>query len=163
MSKERLRKNKIALGDFQTPTWFAHEVCGFLGQDIRPRSVLEPTCGLGNFLIAALDTFETIESGIGVEIKPDYVQAVQERLANHVNGNKIEVYHTNFLTTDWSLLWNQVPEPLLIIGNPPWVTNAQLGKLASQNLPPKSNFKEQPGLVALMGSSNFDISEWMLL
>ncbi|MCA9998340.1 MAG: hypothetical protein KDE56_21405 [Anaerolineales bacterium] len=67
------------------------------------------------------------------------------------------------MTTEWEPMWNQLPEPLLIIGNPPWVTNTQLGKLSSQNLPPKSNFKEQPGLMALMGSSNFDISEWLLL
>ncbi len=57
----------------------------------------------------------------------------------------------------------ELPEPLLILGNPPWVTSAQLSSLGSSNLPPKANFRGHRGIDALMGKSNFDISEWMLL
>lgn len=56
-----------------------------------------------------------------------------------------------------------MPEPILIIGNPPWVTNAGLASLGSTNLPRKSNFQNLRGIEALTGKSNFDISEWMLL
>jgi hypothetical protein len=56
-----------------------------------------------------------------------------------------------------------LPEPILILGNPPWVTNAELGTLGSTNLPPKSNSQGLAGLDALTGKSNFDISEWMLV
>ena len=52
---------------------------------------------------------------------------------------------------------------VLFIGNPPWVTNSQLGKARSDNLPVKANFKGLRGMDARTGKSNFDISEWMLL
>ena len=49
-----------------------------------------------------------------------------------------------------------------MLGNPPWVTNADLGSL-SANLPEKTNFQGHVGLDAITGKSNFDISEWMLI
>ena len=48
---------------------------------------------------------------------------------------------------------------ILIIGNPPWVTNTKLSRLNSENLPQKINYKNFNGLDALTGKSNFDISE----
>jgi hypothetical protein len=53
--------------------------------------------------------------------------------------------------------------PWLILGNPPWVTNADLGAIESNNLPNKSNFQGRSGIEAITGKSNFDISECMLL
>jgi len=50
----------------------------------------------------------------------------------------------------------------LVVGNPPWVTNSQLGILNSNNLPEKANSQHLSGIDALTGKSNFDISEWML-
>ena len=50
---------------------------------------------------------------------------------------------------------------LLVIGNPPWVTNSQLGRLGSNNLPIKTNFKGLKGIEALTGYSNFDITEYI--
>jgi len=55
-----------------------------------------------------------------------------------------------------------LPKPILILGNPPWVTNAALGALDSENLPEKANHDNLRGIDALTGRSNFDISEWML-
>lgn len=49
--------------------------------------------------------------------------------------------------------------PLLVIGNPPWVTNSELSVLGKGNVPEKSNFKGLRGLDALTGESNFDIAE----
>ncbi|MBK8934690.1 MAG: hypothetical protein IPM76_20710 [Chloroflexi bacterium] len=43
------------------------------------------------------------------------------------------------------------------------MTNAELAVLGSENLPPKNNFQNQTGIEAITGSSNFDISEWMIL
>ena len=56
-----------------------------------------------------------------------------------------------------------MPDPLLILGNPARVTNSELSAMHSANLPPKANLNGQPGIDALTGASNFDISEWMLL
>ena len=47
--------------------------------------------------------------------------------------------------------------PLLVIGNPPWVTNSELGTLASPNRPPRRNIKGLRGLEARTGASNFDV------
>jgi hypothetical protein len=54
-------------------------------------------------------------------------------------------------------------EQVLIVGNPPWVTNAELSSLNSQNLPEKSNIKALQGMDAITGRSNFDIGEFVLL
>lgn len=62
------------------------------------------------------------------------------------------------------LCW-QEDGPLLVVGNPPWVTNSALGMMASDNVPAKANIKGYRGLDALTGKSNFDIAEyiWMKL
>ncbi len=50
---------------------------------------------------------------------------------------------------------------LLIIGNPPWVTNTELSGMGSKNLPRKVNFKNHKGLDAMTGKGNFDIAEFI--
>ena len=51
----------------------------------------------------------------------------------------------------------------MIIGNPPWITNTELSKINSNNVPNKNNFKNKSGFEAITGTSNFDISESILL
>ncbi|MHA1673843.1 MAG: hypothetical protein ACTSYI_09450, partial [Promethearchaeota archaeon] len=48
---------------------------------------------------------------------------------------------------------------ILVLGNPPWVTNSELSVLSSANIPKKSNKKQRKGLDSLTGNSNFDIAE----
>jgi hypothetical protein len=69
----------------------------------------------------------------------------------------------DFFTFDWKQFLQDVAEPVLFLGNPPWITSAALGAIGSENLPQKSNIKRLDGLDALTGRANFDISEWMLL
>lgn len=47
----------------------------------------------------------------------------------------------------------------MVIGNPPWVTNTDLGKVNSRNLPIKTNYKRVKGIDAITGKGNFDIAE----
>ena len=54
-------------------------------------------------------------------------------------------------------------EPILVVGNPPWVTNSAIGTVGGKNLPAKSNSQRLKGFDAITGKSNFDISEWMLM
>jgi hypothetical protein len=150
-------RDKVAYGDFQTPLWFARKVCAFLTTEgIAPASILEPTCGLGHFLLASLAEFESVETAVGVEINAAYLETVRQQ------NSTLELIHADFFALDWQTLLARLPDPLLIIGNPPWVTNAGLSVISSDNLPPKSNFQNQSGIEAITGSSNFDISEWML-
>ena len=75
----------------------------------------------------------------------------------------MNVLQASFFDVDWNDILRDLPEPILVVGNPPWVTNSTLGSLGSSNLPKKSNFQNFNGLEALTGNSNFDISEWMLI
>lgn len=157
------RKDKIAFGDFQTPDWFAQQVCSFIAAlGMSPGSILEPTCGQGNFLLAALDAFATAEVVVGAEINRAYVNLLRAKLADHPQRERVQVLHADFFATAWQEILADLPEPLLIVGNPPWVTNTALASLGSENLPPKSNFQNRAGMDAMTGASNFDISEWML-
>lgn len=57
-------------GDYQTPLDFAEKVCNYLKDymDINPAVIVEPTCGIGNFITASLKTFNSIEKAYGIEI-----------------------------------------------------------------------------------------------
>ncbi len=162
----RMRGNsrKIELGDFQTPIALSEKICDFLfAQGIRPASILEPTCGKGNLLLSALDRFVSATQAIGVDINPAYIQQVENELARRTDFGEAAVFQGDFFHVDWKKVLDELPEPILVIGNPPWVTNAALASLGSQNLPEKANIRNLPGLDAMTGKSNFDISEWMLL
>ena len=160
------RKNRTAqeFGDFQTPSQLARQVCSLLVEKgLTPVSVLEPTCGQGAFLHAALTTFPTIEKAVGIDVNPDCVVLARSSLQSVHGGRDLDIRQADFFAVDWQRALNCLPEPLLVIGNPPWVTNSALGSLGSANLPEKSNFQKRRGIDAITGKSNFDISEWMLL
>src|SRR5262249_41946428 len=125
-------------------------------------SILEPTCGRGNFLAAALRTFPKA-AAVGLEISTAHAEAARRQIQNFGAANRTVIHQEDFFHADWTTILGQLPDPLLIVGNPPWVTNSQLGMIEGNNLPRKSNFQNHSGLDALTGKSNFDISEWMLL
>ncbi len=159
------KENTIAeFGDFQTPADLAQQVCALLHRvGVRPSSIIEPTCGLGNFLLAALDQFPSVEKAVGVEINADYANAARASANKRQDRKKIQIIQGDFFNTDWDQLLQGLTSSVLVIGNPPWVTSAQLGILGSDNLPEKSNFQGHRGLDARTGKSNFDISEWMMI
>ena len=163
MASAKLTSKADEFGDFQTPDALAAQVCRLLSsRGIHPASLLEPNCGVGNFLLAASHQFPTLTTGLGVDINGDHVLRVKQRLCSRPYADKVKVLQASFFDVDWTDILRDLPEPILVIGNPPWVTNSTLGALGSSNLPKKSNFQNFDGLAALTGKSNFDISEWML-
>ncbi|RME42822.1 MAG: SAM-dependent DNA methyltransferase [Deltaproteobacteria bacterium] len=153
-------KRKIEFGDFQTPGWLAREVCRLLGRiGCSPASVLEPTCGKGAFLRASLGCFPRLRCAWGFDSNPEYVQTARRAVTDHPQAR---VENADFFTQAWDRVLCGLPEPILVVGNPPWVTNATVGALGGTNLPGKSNVERLRGIDALTGRSNFDISEWML-
>jgi hypothetical protein len=156
---------RAEFGDFQTPFDLASSVCGLLAnRGVAPTSILEPTCGKGSFLLAALDRFPTARRAIGLDINAEYVAGVRAALPLRTPAGCVaDVRTEDFFDAGWSRILLELPDPLLVIGNPPWVTNAALGALRSSNLPEKSNFQKHTGFDAMTGKSNFDISEWMLI
>ncbi|PWC87197.1 hypothetical protein TSH100_10400 [Azospirillum sp. TSH100] len=160
----RKAKATCEFGDFQTPDELASNAVAVLKEiGFDPASVIEATCGRGAFVIAASDVFPGARVLAG-EVNGQYVAHLKDRLAEGDRAQRdVTVRHCNFFETDWSAEAAKLPDPLLITGNYPWVTSAALGAIQSSNLPAKSNFRGYGGLDALMGKSNFDISEWMLL
>jgi hypothetical protein len=146
---------RIARGDWQTPLALAEAVVARLaGAHPAPRTVLEPTCGEGAFLRAARAAYPEARL-LGFEIDPRYAAIA----ASHVPD--AEVAQADFFRTDWRDVLARVAEPVLVVGNPPWVTTAALGALGAKNLPEVRRSPHR-GLDAVTGRSNFDVSEWML-
>lgn len=66
--------NAIEYGDFQTNESLATRVCDVLAADgCNPTIVIEPTCGQGNFVLAALRRFSTMRVIYAVEIYKPYL------------------------------------------------------------------------------------------
>lgn len=164
-------EDRSEYGDFQTNKVLTKAVTELLAEKgITPEIVIEPTCGKGNFILASLNSFPTVKQIIGVEIYEPYVWECKFNIVDyflaHPEANKpsITIYHSNVFGFDFIKLKKQIQDKdILVIGNPPWVTNSTLGALESDNLPNKSNFKKQKGIDAITGKGNFDIAEYIVL
>ncbi len=157
------QQRKAEFGDFQTPISLAREICCLINRTgFRPASILEPTCGTGSFLKASLETFPEASRILGFEINPHYVAQAQHTCARTFPHVSARVHQADFFLTNWAEIVEALPEPLLVIGNPPWVTNAALGAWGGNNVPMKANLDNLRGIEALTGKSNFDVSEWIL-
>jgi hypothetical protein len=151
---------RVARGDWQTPSALADAVLARVASTISraraPRTVVEPTCGKGAFLVAAARRFPRARL-LGFDISAEYTE-----LANAAIGGA-RVTKADFFGVDWKRVVAEVDGPLLVTGNPPWVTSAKLGAIGSGNLPAKRNARGLEGLDAITGKSNFDVSEWMIV
>ncbi len=125
MAASRKGRKTEEFGDFQTPASLAREVCKFLAaRGIAPASMLEPTCGTGSFLLAALDHFPSLKRALGVEINPDHVNRLTAALRLRSDAAKVQAMQGDFFAFDWPKHLADLPDPILVLGNPPWVTNA---------------------------------------
>jgi len=160
--KQSKNRTTTEFGDFQTPETLALLTTQLLRRlGIKPRSIIEPTCGKGAFVSAAASSFSDAETIIGVDINQSYLNVAKNAMKQQ--DERIKFVQGDFFKFDWESIISQSDKPFLIIGNPPWVTSSNLGAIDSDNLPEKSNFHGRQGIEAITGKSNFDISEWMLL
>ena len=163
--------DRAEYGDFQTNSDLANKVTLHLAsKNISPEVVIEPTCGKGNFIIASLRNFENIKNVFGVEIYKPYVWETKFNIVDFflsnpkANKRQISIVHCNVFDFDFKTIAKEhSTNDILVIGNPPWVTNSKLGSLNSTNLPKKTNFKNHSGLDAMTGKGNFDIAEFITL
>lgn len=164
-------ENKIEYGDFQTNKELAFEITNNLKKEgFFPQIVIEPTCGKGNFILAVLNVFDNVEKVFGIEIQEKYSWQVKFNILdfflNNLNRKKPEIIiiNSSIFGFNYTSIMESIPDKeLLIIGNPPWVTNSSLGAINSQNLPPKTNFKQNKGLDSITGKANFDIAESIII
>jgi hypothetical protein len=159
-------------GDFQTPASLADAICSHLVQEqLTPDVVIEPTFGRGAFLISALTHFPALKAVHGVEIHEPYCWqakfAILELFVANptLNRPRIFLHRADVFKFDFHALTRQFSgqNTVLVLGNPPWITNAELGSLKSRNLPRKTNIKALRGLDAITGKGNFDIGEYIIL
>ncbi len=152
---------KRQFGDYQTDIALVTRIASVLRRTgNRWSRVLEPTCGKGSFIQASAELAPDAVEIIGIDRNPLYTAAA-ERIplprSLHRTILQADLFRLD-LRTD--LHW-QSNGPLLVVGNPPWVTSAEIGSLNGTNLPRKSNFKKMRGMDALTGKSNFDIAEFI--
>lgn len=152
---------KKEFGDFQTPQGLATRTVALVAELFgKPHIVIEPTAGLGAFLKASSEHWQGHAEYEGYEINQEYVDFARDSLSRL----GVRVLHRDFFTEDWKAnIARSGKSRVLIIGNPPWVTNSALGQLGSKNLPSKTNFQGLRGMDARTGKANFDIAEWMLI
>lgn len=157
--------SKADYGDWQTNYPLAVAVCRLLKRlNVNPQVVVEPTCGKGSFILAALETFDSIEDVYGIEINPGYIESLRQTLRPHESNHHtaIHLINADVFKMDFDAIKCQITgKNILVLGNPPWVTNSELGKSGKDNLPVKSNFKHVKGLDAMTGKGNFDIAEYI--
>ena len=121
-------------GDYQTPLAFAVKVCSYLKNELHltPSAVIEPTCGCGNFLRSSL-IFGAKEY-YGIEINPEYC----DYCMTNIEDSRVRIIEADFFSYNFKGLVTDQSN-VLIIGNPPWVTNSELSSLGSANMPTKAN------------------------
>jgi hypothetical protein len=161
--KKRTKQEKIEFGDFQTPNVLAIQIVTHLRKlGINPATILEPTCGTGSFIFAAKKSYPNARI-IGLDINPNYLAILFDNLKKKASLNQVEIQCANFFNVDWLKKIQQLEEPILILGNPPWVTSAEISLIGGTNIPTKHNIHGYRGLDTKTGKSNFDISEWMII
>ena len=163
--------NRIEYGDFQTNKKLTLAITNYIfGKNIKPQVLLEPTCGNGSFILSAIQTFDSLQQVFGIEINETYIWELKIALLEYflqnptANKPQINLYHCNVFSFNFQQIKKQINNrELLIIGNPPWVTNTTLSILNSANIPTKTNFKKVRGIDAVTGKGNFDIGEYISL
>lgn len=166
-------EDRVSYGDWQTPHRLAKKVCeSHVRRCGPPDVVIEPTCGLGAFVIAALESFRKLSEIHAVEINREYTTTLKINILLNALSlptrtyPDIYIYTDDFFKFDFSNILKKCKQNnwnLAILGNPPWVTNSTQGRNNSTNLPIKRNNFGLKGLDAITGKSNFDISEYITL
>ncbi len=162
MKRKRARSKK-EFGDFQTPEKLALTILNLLKQaGILPVTIIEPTCGVGSFVLASVKTYPDARI-FGMDVNSDYIDTLRGKLSKRDLQSRVKIKKADFFKTNWSRLINSLQEPFLIVGNPPWVTSSEISSINGSNIPVKSNIYTYDGIEAITGKSNFDISEWMTI
>ena len=167
----KIAENKVEYGDFQTNQVLSEAIVQKLKKNgVSPQIIIEPTCGMGSFIIASLTHFSDVKKVFAVEIQEKYVWQTKFNILDFFLTNvnipipEINIIHANYFDFNFSSIKKYIDgNELLIIGNPPWVTNSTLSQINSENLPRKSNFKNYKGIDAITGKSNFDIAEYITI
>lgn len=135
--------------EFQTPVEFAKEICGVVKDryGFMPDVVIEPTCGVGNFVAAALETFGRTQI-IGVEIDEEYCREAKERFSYDRN---VKIWRDDFFRFDLEQLrMTGDDRSTLFIGSTPWVSEGESDVSEDMVLHMAAFLKGCTGMIAVL-------------
>lgn len=159
IAKENRPLSERQRGDFQTPDSLVTQIWSTLDGSFYD-IIIEPTFGLGTFFTSM--PRKGTPRLVGWEIHGGYYDAtVQELMRRRYSVDHL--FPTDVLSGSVSDIGGVEDSSVLVIGNPPWVTNSEQGSLGGKNTGQKSNVKSLRGMDALTGKSNFDIAEAVIL
>jgi len=146
-------------GDFQTPEELARLIWSAVDATSTDL-IIEPTFGLGSFLPTIPDDCRA--EVVGWEINKEYFNETLDRLAG-ARGRALKLISGDVFDSRPGDIPATPNASVLVVGNPPWVTNSEQGSLGGDNTGKKYNMKGLPGFSAMTGKANFDISEAIIL
>lgn len=98
-------EDRVSYGDWQTPVSLAEKICDIhLSKFGSPDIGIEPTCGLGAFVLSALRKFQNIKEFHAIEINRQYASELKLKiLLNALSSPSkshpdIYIYNTDFLS-----------------------------------------------------------------
>lgn len=110
-------RNKLEFGEFQTPRPLADRLYRHLAEEgFAPASIVEPTCGTGTFIQAAMTAFPNAATLIGLERNPVYIEAARRAIHAMGANRDVDLRHQDFFDVDWPSVFAELPEPILLIG-----------------------------------------------
>ena len=150
------------LGDFQTPPRLALRCAEAIKRTFGTfDQMIEPTCGIGRFLLAVAET-RIAEEMVGIELQPDHVARARKTLQSVAPAVEWALIEGDAFSFNFGELAQTRPSArMLALGNLPWVTVAELGALGSRHTPERKPPEAGSGLNASTGESNFDVAEYI--
>ena len=146
--------SETELKNYQTPLFFTDMICEYLKNDlnISPDIIIEPTCGIGNFLKSTSKFFPN-KFQYGIDIDKTKLDKIDKQIPN-----------CKLINEDiFSLKFNKIEKDksYLIIGNPPWIKNEKISKVYTKKNPNYNNSNSKSKLTS--DNEYLDISESIIL
>src|SRR5262245_22678926 len=95
-------RERISFGDFQTPRSLANEVCRLLSsRGVMPQTIVEPTCGIGNFLMAAAEQFPEASRVVGAELNPTHLAVARSVIRSRQDAKRFRLLQASFFESEW--------------------------------------------------------------
>lgn len=113
--------SRKATGSYYTPTQTVQQLIANLTQDhtdVNGKTILDPCCGTGNFLLQLPDTFD-ISQIYGNDIDKTSVMITRLNLALKFHIQNMELLYKNITVSNF-LTTKNIHTYDFIIGNPPW-------------------------------------------
>jgi hypothetical protein len=158
MSDTHEQQSPVAIRS--TPLALAREICSHLrALGARPDVIIDPVCGGGNLLRAAIDEYPAAGIIIGGDIDPLLTGEARAQLRMVDASTRVQIRTHDLFDADWRESVRHADGAVLVLANPPWIDPRDP---ASRAVGGSSDFRPR-GLAALAGSTNTELPDVMTL